>query len=425
VRPLLGDRSELSEPAWQELVGRLSPFEDWSAARAGAAVEGLGLARARELLGSGAREAVNAVIAQDLALAPEVAAIASVERLLRYKRDLYLLCVNFVSFRDFYDEGDPAIFQAGTLYLDQRSCTLTLPVEDAGRHAAMAGLAGAYLAYCDCARRGSGERRQIVAAFTNGDADNLMVGRNGLFIDRAGRDWDATITKIIENPISIRQAFWAPYKKLVRLIEEQVAKRAAEADAASEKQLAATATGVANADQAKPPAKKIDVGTVAALGVAFGALATAFAAIAGYLSGLLKLPFWQLCLAVVGLLLIVSGPSMLIAWLKLAKRNLGPILDANGWAVNARARLNVPFGASLTGVAKLPPGHKLTVEDRFSERRSPWPRLVLFLIVLGFAFSLLNDLYVLDLAWHAATGRHNPAWFKVPPAEAVERSAAH
>ena len=425
VRPLLGDRSELSEPAWLELVGRLSPFEDWSAARAGAAVEGLGLARVRELLGSGAREAVNAVIAQDLALAPEVAAIASVERLLRYKRDLYLLCVNFVSFRDFYDEGDPAIFQAGTLYLDQRSCTLTLPVEDAGRHAAMAGLAGAYLAYCDCARRGSGERRQIVAAFTNGDADNLMVGRNGLFIDRAGRDWDATITKIIENPISIRQAFWAPYKKLVRLIEEQVAKRAAEADAASEKQLAATATGVANVDQAKPPAKKIDVGTVAALGVAFGALATAFAAIAGYLSGLLKLPFWQLCLAVVGLLLIVSGPSMLIAWLKLAKRNLGPILDANGWAVNARARLNVPFGASLTGVAKLPPGHKLTVEDRFSERRSPWPRLVLFLIVLGFAFSLLNDLYVLDLAWHAATGRHNPAWFKVPPAEAVERSAAH
>ena len=424
VRPLLGDRSELSEPAWQELVGKLSSFEDWHAAHAGAAVESLGLERVRELLASGVRAAVNAVIAQDLALAPEVAAIAGVERLLRYKRDLYLLCVNFVSFRDFYDAGDPAIFQAGTLYLDQRSCTLTLPVEDAGRHAAMAGLAGAYLAYCDCARKGTGERRQIVAAFTNGDSDNLMVGRNGVFVDRAGRDWDATITKIIENPISIRQAFWAPYKKLVRMIEEQVAKRAAEADAASEKRLSATATTVATADQAKPAEKKMDVGTVAALGVAFGALATAFAAIAGYLSGLIKLPFWQLCLAVVALLLLVSGPSMLIAWLKLRRRNLGPILDANGWAVNARAKLNVPFGASLTGVAKLPAGHKLSVDDRFGERRSPWPRLVLFLIVLGFLFSLLNDLYVLDYAWYTATGKHNPE-FKRPPAEAVERSAGH
>ena len=42
---------------------------------------------------------------------------------------------------------------------------------------------------------------------------------------------NATITKIVSNPISIRQAFWSPYKKLVRLIEEQIAKRAAAADA--------------------------------------------------------------------------------------------------------------------------------------------------------------------------------------------------
>ena len=77
-----------------------------------------------------------------------------------------------------------------------------------------------------------GEKMTIAAAFTDGDSDNLMVGRNGLFYDRKGQDWDATITKIIENPISIRQAFWAPYKKLVRLIEEQVARRAAAAGAA-------------------------------------------------------------------------------------------------------------------------------------------------------------------------------------------------
>ena len=40
---------------------------------------------------------------------------------------------------------------------------------------------------------------------------------------------------------------------------------------------------------------------------------------------------------------------MAIAWLKLRKRNLGPILDANGWAVNAKARMNVPFGGALDG----------------------------------------------------------------------------
>ena len=64
----------------------------------------------------------------------------------------------------------------------------------------------------------------IAAAFTDGDSDNLMVGRNGVFYDRQGRDWDAVITSIVDNPISIRQAFWSPYKKLVRMMEEMAAK---------------------------------------------------------------------------------------------------------------------------------------------------------------------------------------------------------
>ena len=56
------------------------------------------------------------------------------------------------------------------------------------------------------------------------------------------------------------------------------------------------------------------------------------------------------------MVLVISIPSMIIAYLKLRKRNLGPILDANGWAVNARAKINVPFGGVLTQVATLPAG---------------------------------------------------------------------
>lgn len=417
VTPLLGDRNELTEAEWLALLAKLEPYERWVAGKAGAAVEPLGVERVRAILAGKAKEDVTALIAKDKALEPEVAAIASVEKLLRFRRDLYLLCTNFVSFRDFYDAGEPAIFQAGTLFLDQRSCTLTLPVEDPGRHAAMAALAGSYLAYCDCVRKGTGERRQIVSAFTNGDADNLMIGRNGLFYDRKGNDWDATITKIIENPISVRQAFWSPYKKLVRMIEEQVAKRAAAADAAAEGRLASTATSVTNVGKIPPEPRKVDVGAVAAMGVAFGALATAFAALAGYLSGLLKLPFWQVCLAFVGLMLVISGPSMVIAWLKLSKRNLGPLLDANGWAINAKAKLNVPFGASLTGVAKLPPGHVMSTKDRFGERPSPWPKLVLIVVIAGFIFSLLNQFFVLDAIHFGVTGRHNPALFRQAPGD--------
>jgi hypothetical protein len=319
----------------------------------------------------------------------EVKAIAAVDRLVRYHRDLFQLCNNFACFRDFYSRRDKAIFQAGTLYLDQRSCELCLTVEDAGKHAAMAGLAGAYLAYCDCARRGSGEKMQIVAAFTDGDSDNLMIGRNGLFYDRKGRDWDATIAKIVENPISLRQAWWSPYKKFVRMIEEQVAKRAAAAEAASQEKMTAAAVAVANADKTPAPAgpKKVDVGTVAAMGVAFGAIGTAISALA---TGILRLPVWQIPLVFVGLALLISAPSVLIAWLKLRKRNLGPILDANGWAVNARARINVPFGASLTGVATLPPGSERSAADPFADKRSAWPAIVVVMVVVGLVLHLMD-----------------------------------
>lgn len=417
VKPLLGDKAELTEADWAALQARLAPYATWSAAKTGANVEKLGIARIREILGSKAKETIAALIADDLALEPQATGIANVEKLCRYVRDLHKLCINFVNFRDFYDNDDePATFQAGTLYLDQRACRLCLPVDDAGKHASMAALAGTYLAYCDCVRKGTDEKRQIVAAFTNGDADNLMVGRNGLFYDRQGRDWDATITKIVDNPISIRQAFWAPYKKLVRLIEEQVAKRAAAADDAATAKLESTAATAANVDKAKPAEpKKVDVGAVAAMGVAFGFLMTAFATIAGYATGLLKLPFWQVCLAVVGLLLLISGPSRLFAWLKLRKRNLGPILDANGWAVNAKARINVPFGASLTSVAELPPGASITA-DKFGERPSAWPKFALVVVIIGFIYSLLNHYYLID----QMTGGK---WGKKPPAdEQVDRA---
>jgi len=87
-------------------------------------------------------------------------------------------------------------------------------------------------------------------------------------------------------------------------------------------------------------------------------------------------------LGVLAIILIISGPSMLLAWLKLHKRNLGPILDANGWAVNAKAKINVPFGASLTRVAVLPPGAQRDLADPFAEKKRPWKLYTFLTIVL-------------------------------------------
>ena len=426
VKPLLGEKTFLTEADWNGLVAKFAPFAAWSAAKVGAKVETLGLPRLRAILAGGTQAKIAALIAQDQALEPEASAIAVVEKLIRYNRDLHTLCINFVSFKNFYSRTTPAIFQAGRLFLDQRSCDLCLTVEDAGRHATMAGLAGAYLAYVDCVRKATGEKLSILAIFSQGDDDNLMVGRNGIFYDRKGRDFDATITKIVANPISLRQAFWAPYKKLVRIIEEQVAKRAADADANVNAQLAAVSTATVNPTAAAPVKSKIDTGTLAAIGLVLttlmGALGTIFAKILG-------LEWWQIPLALVAIILAISLPSVLIAWLKLHKRNLGPILDANGWAVNAKAKMNVPFGTSLTQVAVLPAGSQRDLVDPFAEKKKPWglyiPLLLIGAIVflaLGWYLGKLDDNLPPKFKSVQVLGTNAPAY--VAPSAVSTNSAA-
>ena len=71
---------------------------------------------------------------------------------------------------------------------------------------------------------------------------------------------------------------------------------------------------------------------------------------------------------------------MLIAWLKLRQRNLGPILDANGWAVNTKAKVNIPFGGVAHRGGRLPPGAQRDLRDPYAPAR--WPVLVLLVLAL-------------------------------------------
>jgi hypothetical protein len=204
-----------------------------------------------------------------------------------------------------------------------------------------------YLLYCNCENKKTGKTMQIVAAMTQGDINNLSVGKNGVFYDNNGLDYDASVFKIIENPISILQAFWTPYRRMSKWIEDKINKSAAEKDAAVMNDMTATAEAKAEGAEAQKPAFDIAkfAGIFAAIGMALGMLASALVAI---LHGLIGLPWWAYIAIFVGIILLISGPSMVMAWMKLRRRNLAPVLNANGWAVNADAKISVAFGRKLT-----------------------------------------------------------------------------
>ena len=304
-------------------------------------------------------------------LADAQAQYRPLEKLLLLTRDFYTLLRNFVSFQDFYakrskallgraakGETPWAIFQAGTLVIDQRACNLCLRVNDAAKHNAQAPASGMFLVYCNCTYKPTGQTMQIVAAVTVGDIKNLKVGKNALFYDREGRDWDAEVTKIIDNPISIGQAFWSPYRKLGEWVTNLINKSAAEKETKSFENMTSNIQKDLNKPAEEKTPEKVQAfdiakfaGIFAAIGMAVGYIGSFFTSLA---TGIKGLGWWQSILALIALLLVVSGPSMVLAWLKLRKRNLAPLLNANGWAINADSIVNAMFGASLTEQAQFP-----------------------------------------------------------------------
>jgi hypothetical protein len=229
-------------------------------------------------------------------------------------------------------------------------------------------------------KQGTGEKMQIAAMVSSGNRDNLIVGRNGLFYDRDGNDWDATVTKIVENPISIREAFWSPYKKVAHLIQDKITKAASDAEGkVSEKMSAAVEKPTEAATNAAASSKKIDVGTIAAISVAFTGIATV---VGGLLQAFFGLGAW-IPLGIVGLILLISLPSMFIAWTKLRQRNIAPILDASGWAVNGNVRINIKLGSVLSHSAVRPKNSTLDLKDPFAQKRFPVKRVILLLILIA------------------------------------------
>ncbi len=384
VLPQFGELSALSLAHWRNLSQSLLRYETWQQNKPASALSDCDVAYLHEVLGSDAAQQLTALFEKDKAVAEQLQAIHSVERLLRYQRDLYRLLNNFVSFREFYSGQSKAIFQVGTLYLDARSCELCVRVEDINTHAAFANSSGVCLVYCNLVRK-NGEKMNIAAAFTAGDSDYLIPGRHGVFYDGQGGDWNATIVRISDHPISIRQAFWSPFKKAAAAISDQMQKLAAsKANTGHEARLKAVSAVASSVASSNPPHKPtFDVakfaGIFAALGLAIGAIGGILASV---VAGILSLKFWQMPFAFIGLLLIISGPSMILAWFKLKRRNLGPILDACGWAINARVLINIPFGTSLTAIPNLPLGAHRSLVDPYAEEKSRLPYVLAVVAVL-------------------------------------------
>ena len=383
-------KDTLTEAEWNEIVGKFAPYIAWMDAKKGVEVEGLGIDKVKELLKADQMGALLKLIDADKALEEEALSIEAVDKLLRLYHNFYDFLNNYVVFADFYDPERKAIFQAGRLYIDQRSTDLCVRVD--GPHPEISSLSGMYILYCACKSDKMNKTMNIAAVLTDGDVDGLRPGKHAVFYDRAGNDWSAVVTSIVDNPLSTKQAFWAPYKKAGRWISDKVNQFAGDKAAKGEGTLSNITESATNKPtegvDAATKAAPIDVGKIAVITMAGAAVMGVVTLIVNTLK---SLTWWQWIVLIVVLMLVISLPSVFIAWRKLRKRDLGPILNANGWAINAASYVRGKFAKNLTQVAKFP---KLTAVDPVARRKAGWRKFflwLLFLLVAAFCFLFFSD----------------------------------
>ena len=317
VAPVLGERKTLSRLDWKAVKSAFAPYRAWVASK----------------------PVMNAAAK---------AALDDEERILRYKLHIVEFLENFVNMKRLYKEDSLAIFQTGTLRIDAKEMNLCFDVDSEGAHSALAAKSNCCILYLKLTRPADKAERSVCAVVTAGRVAGLYVGRNGVFCDRDGKYWEAVVTRIVESQVSLAEAFWAPWKKMGEGIAAAVKKFLGDRQAKGEAAAQAALTAQPPTEGQNSQAGAAMASSVAAIGIGIGMIGAAFASVMAVVS---SMAWWQILVGLVAIVVAVSLPSVILAWFKLRRRDIGAILNAGGWAINRQMRFSVKRARGFTRLA--------------------------------------------------------------------------
>jgi len=386
---------QLKQKQWDEVKNIFAAHREWLKNERGTKVEKLGVDGLHRYLKGSYKEQVNELIAEDLAVADDLNQIHDLEKLILYQRWLMELVNNFVSFSSLYNPQCRALFEMGTLVIDGRQMTFTMRIQDRQAHKKIAEKSYMYLLYVEVTGCQEKEVKfEIVAVVTSGTAGRLRIGKRGIFLSIDGKEWDAEVVDIVENPISPWESVRAPFQQFTGFIKNQIDKFTKSSQANLQKSVAA------------PSASGMTRDLMLGGGLAIAALGSSFAYVTKALS---QVKPSHVLITLVGVLVILLLPGMIMGFLKIRKRDMGVLLEALGWAVNVHMRLNNTLGKLFTHTPHLPKGaskerkdvvEQFVKEFGFTSSPSRKPAIVVLLvllIVLGLVLVLITYPQIKDM----------------------------
>jgi len=331
---------QLTKKQWDKVIDVFASYRVWLKNKQVGKAEKLGEDRLRTYLNGRYRQRVSELIAEDLAVADDLNQIHNLEKLILYQRGLMELVNNFVSFSNLYNPGRRALFEMGTLVIEGRQITFTMRVRNRQAHKKIAQESYMYLLYVEVTGRQEEDIKfEIVAVVTSGTAGRLRIGKRGIFFSIDGKEWDAQIVDMVENPISPWESVKAPFQQFNGFIKRQIDKFTKSGEAKLEAGFAA------------PSASGMTRDLLLGGGIAIAALGSSFAYVTKALSQVEPV---HILAALAGLAVFILLPGMIMGFLKIRKRDMSVLLEALGWAVNVHMRLNNSLGKLFTRTPHLP-----------------------------------------------------------------------
>ncbi|MFC1850919.1 hypothetical protein ACFL27_12055 [candidate division CSSED10-310 bacterium] len=357
---------------WQLIKNAIMPYAHWMKQKPNTVLEKLGPEKLMAYAEGNYISAVNKLIERDEQIGQELTAIQEVEKLILFSQWLPRVVNNFVSFPELYDPTKRALFEWGTLILDGRTFRLCLPVQNRAQHKLVAHHSGIYLMYLKLYPQSDEYALEIAVAVTKGNAGRICVGKKGIFYSHDGHEFDAEVTEILENPISLIEAFFHPFKRLGEIVENQIEKIIGQSEkgleTALEKRSALVGESIEKMEASHPPSTQAEKraptvqsaitspaqpGTernffrdmVVSLSLSVAAIGSSFAFITKMLS---EVKLNHIIATLLACLAIILGPILILTLIKLHRRDIGMLLEASGWAINGRMRLTRKLSKMLS-----------------------------------------------------------------------------
>ncbi len=368
--------TRITRKDWDKIRATFAAHRTWASEEQGAQLGALSNDQLCQWLDGSLPDQVTALIEADRAVARELDQIGTVEKLILYQRSLLEFINCFVSFPRLYDPEQRSIFEMGTLIIDERRLTFSVKISDRAAHRKIAEHSNLYILYVEISSGMNGaDHYEIAVALTTGDSDGLHIGKRGVFFSTDGQEWDAEVVDILDNPVSLEEALKAPFAKVRQFVVNQAEKFNKTQQTKVEKAIS------------KPPSTTAGRDILLAGSLGFAAVGSAFAYIT---QALAKAGLFNVLGVLLGIALIILGPSLLIGYLKLRKRDLTTLLEASGWAINVRMRLSRGLGELFTYKATLPVSANCESNDLIAHFKRNlgaesvnWIRVVLLAVLFG------------------------------------------